>query len=87
LWGGGVLPTTVRVNEKTLQMLNEAKKEMGAKSHDEVIKKLLIEREKNSLFHAWFKPQASPFIEDDRSDFPADCKRGNNLLTSIYGSL
>ena len=35
------MPTTVQVNKKTLQMLNEAKKEMGAKSHDEVIKKLL----------------------------------------------
>jgi hypothetical protein len=40
------LPTTVQVNETTLQMLNEAKKQMKAKSHDEVIKKLLTEHKK-----------------------------------------
>ena len=29
------MPTTVQVDEKTLQMLNRVKKEMKAKSHDE----------------------------------------------------
>ena len=40
------MPTTVEVDEKTLQMLNRVKKEMKAKSHDEVIKILIIERKK-----------------------------------------
>jgi hypothetical protein len=40
------VPTTVQVDEKTLQMLNTVKKEMKAKSHDEVIKTLIIERGK-----------------------------------------
>lgn len=34
------MATTVQVDEKTLQMLNKAKKEMKAKSHNEVIKKI-----------------------------------------------
>ena len=40
------MPTTVQVDEKTLQMLNKLKEEMKARSHDEVIKKLVTERKK-----------------------------------------
>jgi hypothetical protein len=39
----------VHVNEKTLQMLNKIKKEMNASSHDQVIKTLILQREKKFL--------------------------------------
>ena len=66
---GDTLPTTVQVNENTLQMLNKAKKEMGAKSHDEVIKKLLIERKKipRSMFGS--NPKLSSFAKEDEAEF------------------
>jgi len=32
------MPTTVRISEKTLQMLNKLREEMQARSHDEVIR-------------------------------------------------
>jgi len=46
------MPTTVQVSEKTLQMLNELKKEMKARSHDEVIKSLITKRKRipDSMF-------------------------------------
>lgn len=39
------VPTTVQVSEKTLQMLNKLKAEMRARSHDEVIMTLILEKE------------------------------------------
>lgn len=41
-----VMPTTVQVDEETLQMLNKLKKETKARSHDEVIRALIVERNK-----------------------------------------
>ncbi len=63
------MPMTVQVNEKTLQMLNKAKKEMKVKSYDEVISKLLIERKKipRSMFGS--SPNLTPFTEEDRAKF------------------
>ena len=63
------MPTTVQVNETTLQMLNEAKKQMKAKSHDEVIKKLLTEHKKipRSMFGSNHK--LTSFTEEDRAEF------------------
>jgi predicted CopG family antitoxin len=63
------LPTTVQVDEKTLQMLNKAKKEMKAKSHDEVIKKLLNERKKIPCSMFGSNPKLTSFTEDDRAEF------------------
>jgi hypothetical protein len=40
------MPTTVQVDKTTLQMLNVIKKETKARSHDEVIKTFIIERNK-----------------------------------------
>lgn len=62
------LATTVQVDEKTLQMLNEAKKEMKAKSHDEVIRKLLAERKKipRSMFGA--NPKLDSFTPEDEAE-------------------
>lgn len=62
------MPTTVQVNEKTLQMLNKAKKEMNAKSHDEVIKKLLIERKKSPRSMFGSNPKLDSFTPEDEAD-------------------
>jgi len=50
-------------------MLNEAKKQMKAKSHDEVIKKLLTEHKKipRSMFGSNHK--LTSFTEEDRAEF------------------
>ena len=42
----GNFATTVQVDEETLQMLNKLKKETKARSHNEVIKTLIVERNK-----------------------------------------
>ncbi|MGD6853231.1 MAG: hypothetical protein ACQCN6_14330 [Candidatus Bathyarchaeia archaeon] len=63
------MPTTVQVDEKTLQMLNQAKKEMKAKSHDEVIKKLLTERKKTPRSMFGSNPKLTSFTEKDRAEF------------------
>jgi hypothetical protein len=63
------VPTTVQVNEQTLQMLNKAKKEMKAKSHDEVIKKLLAQRKKLPCSMFGSNPKLSSFTEEDRAEF------------------
>jgi predicted CopG family antitoxin len=63
------LPTTVQVAEKTLQMLNKLKKEIGAKSHDEVIRMLISERKKipRSMFGS--NPNLRPFSQKDEAEF------------------
>jgi hypothetical protein len=63
------LPTTVQVDEKTLQMLNKIKKEMKANSHDQVIKTLIIERKKipRSMFGSNRRLKA--FTKDDEAEF------------------
>jgi len=50
-------------------MLNALKKEVGAKSHDEVIKLLISERKKipSSMFGA--NPRLSPFSREDEVEF------------------
>jgi hypothetical protein len=63
------LPTTVQVDEKTLQMLNKAKKELKAKSHNEVIKKLLIERKKIPCSMFGSNRRLTSFTEEDRAEF------------------
>jgi hypothetical protein len=63
------LATTVQVDEKTLQMLNKAKKEMKAKSHNEVIKKLLSEHKKTPRSMFGSNPKLTSFTEEDRAEF------------------
>jgi hypothetical protein len=63
------LATTVQVDEKTLQMLNKAKKEMKAKSHNEVIKKLLSEHRKTPKSMFGSNPKLTSFTEEDRAEF------------------
>lgn len=62
------MPTTVQVDEKTLQMLNKIKEEMKARSHDEVIKTLISERKKipRSMFGS--NRKLKPFSERDEAE-------------------
>jgi len=62
------MPTTVQVSEKTLQMLNELKREMKARSHDEVIKSLISKRRKipNSMFGS--NRRLKPFSRADEGE-------------------
>ena len=64
-----IVPTTVQVTEKTLQMLNKLKEEMKARSHDEVIKTLISERKRipRSMFGA--NPKLKSFSEEDEAEF------------------
>ena len=63
------MPTTVQVDEKTLQMLNRLKEEMKARSHDEVIKTLISERKKipRSMFGS--NRKLKPFSVEDEAEF------------------
>lgn len=63
------VPTTVQVDEKTLQMLNKLKKEIGARSHDEVIRTLISERKNipRSMFGS--NPRLKPFSREDEAEF------------------
>ncbi len=63
------VPTTVQVDEKTLQMLNKIKKETKAKSHDEVIRALISERKKipSSMFGS--NRKLKPFSQRDEAEF------------------
>lgn len=62
------MPTTVQVSEKTLQMLNELKKEMKARSHDAVIKSLISKRKRipNSMFGS--NRRLKPFSREDEGE-------------------
>jgi len=64
-----VVPTTVQVDEKTLQILNKLKKEIGARSHDEVIRRLISERKKipSSMFGS--NPKLRSFSREDEAEF------------------
>jgi hypothetical protein len=64
-----VLPTTVQVDEKTLQMLNKIKKEMNASSHDQVIKTLILERKKIPCSMFGSNRKLKPFSERDEAEF------------------
>ena len=63
------MPTTVQVDEKTLQMLNKIKKEMKANSHDQVIKSLILERKNipSSMFGS--NRKLKPFTRKDEAEF------------------
>ncbi|MGD0451669.1 MAG: hypothetical protein ABSA79_11535 [Candidatus Bathyarchaeia archaeon] len=63
------MPTTVQVDEKTLQMLNLIKKETKARSHDEVIKTLIIERNKIPCSMFGSNRKLKPFSKKDEAEF------------------
>ena len=63
------MPTTVQVDEKTLQMLNAIKKETKARSHDEVIKTLIVERNKIPCSMFGSNRKLKPFSKKDKAEF------------------
>jgi hypothetical protein len=63
------MPTTVQVDEKTLQMLNVIKKETKGRSHDQVIKTLIIERNKIPCSMFGSNPALKPFSNKDEAKF------------------
>ncbi len=62
------MANTVRVSDKTLQILNKLKNETGLKSHDEVIRELIAERRKlpKSMFGS--NPKLRPFSARDETE-------------------
>lgn len=62
------MANTVRVSDKTLQILNKLKNETGLKSHDEVIRELIAERMKlpRSMFGS--NPKLRPFSARDEAE-------------------
>jgi predicted CopG family antitoxin len=64
-----IVPTTVQVDEKTLQMLNKIKKEMKAKSHDDVIKALVSERKNIPCSMFGSNRKLKPFSKRDEAEF------------------
>jgi hypothetical protein len=64
-----IVPTTVQVDEKTLQMLNKIKKEMNAKSHDDVIKALVSERKNIPCSMFGSNRKLKPFSKRDEAEF------------------
>ncbi len=62
------MPTTVQVDEKTLQMLNKIKKEMNANSHDQVIKSLILERKNIPCSMFGSNRKLKPFTEEDEAE-------------------
>ena len=63
------VPTTVQVDEKTLQMLNKIKKEMKARSHDEVIMTLISERKRIPCSMFGSNRKLNSFSERDEAEF------------------
>jgi hypothetical protein len=66
---GIAVPTTVQVDEKTLQMLNELKRETKAKSHDAVIKTLIAERKRISRSMFGSNCKLNSFSDQDEAEF------------------
>ena len=63
------MPTTVQVDEKTLQMLNKIKKEMKANSHNQVIKSLILERKNIPCSMFGSNRKLKPFSRKDEAEF------------------
>jgi predicted CopG family antitoxin len=59
------METTIQVKEPTLQILKKIKAELGLKTYDEVINRLIKKRK--SMFGA--HPQISEFKEEDEAEF------------------
>ena len=62
------MSSTVQVSKKTLQLLNLLKQEIGAKSHDQVIKSLIAEKKgfEKSMFGS--NPKLRPFTPEEEAE-------------------
>jgi hypothetical protein len=63
------MSTTIQVKRKTLQLLNSLKKKVKAKSYDDLLRRLLLEKlgVPDSMFGA--NPKLSSFREEDEGEF------------------
>ena len=63
------MATTIQVEEKTLRTLRQLKGRLGAKTYDELIRKLLAKKTDlpDSMFGV--DPELRPFSEEDRLKF------------------
>ncbi len=62
------MATTVQVREKTLQLLSQLKKEMGLKSYDELINRLIAQKGiPTSMFGS--NKKLKPFTDRDEAEF------------------
>jgi hypothetical protein len=62
------VPTTVQIDEKTLQMLNKIKSEMKASSHDQVIKSLILECKNIPCSMFGSNRKLKPFTKEDEAE-------------------
>ncbi len=62
------MPTTIQVSERTHQMLSRLKAEMGVRSLDEVIRRLILERERLPASMFGSNPRLRPFTPEDEAD-------------------
>ena len=62
------MTTSVQVSEKTIQLLDKLKKELGAKSFDQVIRDLITDRKKipRSMFGS--NPKLRPFSHREEAE-------------------
>jgi len=62
------LPTTVQVDETTSKLLAELRKEMDAKSNNEVIKTLILERKRITKSRFGATPNISSFSREKEAE-------------------
>ncbi len=62
------MTTSVQVSEKTIQLLDKLKKELGARSFDQVIRDLITDRNKipRSMFGS--NPKLRPFSQKEEAE-------------------
>jgi len=62
------MSTTIQVSKKTLQLLSILKEKLSAKSYDELLRKMALEKlGTTSMFGS--NPRLSPFNEEDEAEF------------------
>ncbi len=62
------MTTSVQVSEKTIQLLDKLKRELGARSFDQVIRDLITDRNKipRSMFGS--NPKLRPFSQKEEAE-------------------
>ncbi len=62
------MTTSVQVSEKTIQLLDKLKRELGARSFDQVIRDLITDRNKipRSMFGS--NPRLRPFSQKEEAE-------------------
>jgi hypothetical protein len=63
------MSTTIQTSKKTAQQLRELMKKTGAKSYDEVISRLVRERDHALVSLFGSNPKLKPFTKSDEAEF------------------